>query len=530
MSHPLQSGLRVEPGRGLTAFRRACQIGVLLLLALTPVLGLHAVGVDTRWDPAELELRYGPLAPAAAELAHRTLGDPAEGLPGAVVGSTWSIRIGGLELTDPLAAATLILAGGSPTLLFLFGALLVVAVHVLLGRFFCGFLCPYGTLSRLVHRVRAPLVRRGLLPTLRIPAGFRFALLAALLVAPLAGASLTIYALPYLSVGRAMHGLVFGGAASATALVGAFLLLDLLVTDHGTCRSVCPSGALQHLLGRWRALRLTPARGVQCDHGCDDCLGACWLGLDPRAALVDPDCDGCLRCGSSCPPTRLGLLLGAPRKWKGTPPVLVTIGAQRPRPARKATPRGAAAGVALLAGVGLVAGVGSGLAGCAGGSPPTVVAGVATWNSPFMAPAEPHRAAVVRMEATTWNGLAFEGGLAYLPDGDRVGVRVYVEEEPGTPWTGPLRIEVTTATGAVQLGWAAPSSPRSVVKPALYEGLLVLRGPATITALDGPTAGASVRIAGAARRSPWPAVPAGLVAVAFLGGLVLQGRRPRTSP
>ncbi len=516
MTHPLQAGARLRPGWPLTTVRRTTQALVLAVLVLAPILGLHGVAVDNRWDPAELDSRYGPLAATAAELAQRVFGTPTNALPGAVVGSTWSIRLFGLELTDPLAALTLVAGGAAPPLAFLLGAALVLGVHLLLGRFFCGWLCPYGILSRLVQRIRAPLARRGWLPSLQIPPWFRFALLAALVVLPVFGTSLVVLVLPYLAVGAALHGLVFGGAASAGGVVLAFLLTDLLLAEHGVCRSICPSGALQHLVGRRRALRLTPGRAVKCDVGCLDCLDACWLGLDPRKALVDPDCDGCLRCGAVCPTTRLGLLVGAPRKWSGTPPLLISIGATRPKPRHPHPP----AGVAVL---GLMA---LATLSCSGGPAPEVIEGSALWSSPFMPPAEPERTAVVHMAATTRGGLAFEAGLAFLPDADEVGVRVYVEEEPGKPFTGPLRIAVQTAAGAVQMAFEGATAPRSVPRPSLYEGRLRLRGGATIAVVDGPLAGASLRIPGPAGSARWPAaVPALLVLGVFVTALPLHRRR-----
>lgn len=511
MTHPLQAGVRLASGRTVAWARRAAQVLTLGILVLAPMLGLHGVAVDNQWAPDELATRYGPLAPAASSLGHATVGTPGEGLPGAIVGSTWSIRLFGLELTDPIAALTLVLGGATPSALFLFGAFLVLAVHLLLGRFFCGWLCPYGTLSRLVTRLRAPL--RAWLPTVRLPGWTRFALLGAVMALPLLGGSLVVYALPYLAVGRTLHGLVFGGAASAASVVGAFLLIDLLLTEHGVCRDLCPSGALQHLFGRWRALRLTPERGVACTSGCRDCLDACWLGLDPRKALVDPDCDGCLRCGSVCPTTRLGLLVGRPRKWKGTPE-LIQLGGPR----AKARPEVTAPLILL----GLTAALAT--AACPGNAPPEVIDGTAPWSSPFMPPAEPERTAIVHMVATTVDGRAFEAGLAFLPEGNEVGLRLYVEEEPGTPWTGPLRVAIETPGGSTEMTFEAPSAPRSVPRPSLYEGRLRMTSGATVRVIDGPVAG-ELKLPGPRATPAWPAaVPPLGVLLAFLIALPLRRR------
>jgi hypothetical protein len=127
------------------------------------------------------------------------------------------------------------------------------------------------------------------------------------------------------------------------------------------------------------------------------------------------------------------------------------------------------------------------------------------------------------MAASTVDGLAFEGGLAFLPEENEVGVRVYVEEEPGTPWTGPLKIAIESAGGTVEMAFEAATAPRSVPRPSLYEGTVRLRGGATIRALDGPTPGATLRIEGPDTPVGWPAALPPIVVVAlFLVALPLQ--------
>ena len=60
-------------------------------------------------------------------------------------GDARAFRTGALHESDPLSAVSLALAdGGFPVALLLAAALLLLTL--VLGRFFCGWVCPFGTL------------------------------------------------------------------------------------------------------------------------------------------------------------------------------------------------------------------------------------------------------------------------------------------------------------------------------------------------------------------------------------------------
>ena len=289
--------------------RRALQLGSLLFVAAVPVLGLWSVRSDRAWSPEELAWRYSPAGAEASGWLTRTFGRPPDGLETWLAGGTWSVRIGPLELTDPLAGLVLVAGGIAPTGQVLLGVGLVLALHVLVGRFFCGYLCPYGILSRVVSRLRPLLERVGLAHSWKVPRGARYGVLIGLLLAAGVGAVPVAWALPYVATSKAVQGVFWGGWWTSAGVVGGLLAADLLLSPHVVCRSLCPSGALQRSLGWVRVLRLKALADRACTKGCHSCEEACWLGLDPRAGSPNADCDGCGRCVPVCPNNRLTLRL-----------------------------------------------------------------------------------------------------------------------------------------------------------------------------------------------------------------------------
>jgi ferredoxin-type protein NapH len=452
--------------------RRLGQLVVWGLLLLAPVLGMWGVSVTTRYGGNDMARRYTSIGRAVSERMDGWFGDPPAWLSDVLVGSTWSIRIGGMEITDPLGALSVLAGGNMLPVQMALGAGLVVILYFGTGRAVCGYLCPYGTLARLVNRVRKPLERAGWVHSLQPPKATRYVLLVAVVLAPLFSWSLAGIVLPYLAIARVPYGLVFGGWAAAAGLVGALLLSDVLLWDHGVCRHICPSGALQRLFGSRRVVHLVAFRGKACQKGCNECIDACWLGLDPRSGRVSDDCDACGRCMPDCPQGRLGVQL-------------------RPGPVTAAV-----ASVLLLF-----------LSGCAA---PEVVSAQAPWSSPFMPPADDERLHDVHFVEHDIDGSTLGVGVADV-SADEQGLRLLLEKEPGSTHTGPLTVRLDGWGGSTTLAFATANAPRSVARPSMYEASVRLPGPTRLTIIDGPHVGAEVKLPSVASPLWGPLAPSACV-------------------
>ncbi len=230
-------------------------------------------------------------------------------------------------------------------------SLVVLIPTFFLGRFFCNWVCPFGTVHQFVGRLSRPADPDKAIAANRYRSSqhVKYVLLTALLAAAAFG-SLQIgwldpVCLFYRSVSTALLPApamslpdIFGGPRlyQGSLVIGAIVVALLamnLVYPRFFCRVVCPLGALLGVLGRfawWRIVR----DPVACD-GCNRCTLRCEGACDPHGSVRTAECLVCLNCIEDCPEgaLRFGLFPSTERE---------VIGADIPR--RKVV-MGALAGV-----------------------------------------------------------------------------------------------------------------------------------------------------------------------------------------
>ncbi len=190
-------------------------------------------------------------------------------------------------------------AGTAYLLLFL----VPVVGALLMGRIFCGYVCPFGALQELLH------VRRW---SLRIPDrvlralgwlrnGALVALVARVLVVHttiLEGFS------PFKPL------FVWGGTPVTIGFTVVVALLSVVVF-RPFCGVLCPYGALLSLVSRVSLVRLRA--GPSC-RGCNLCTWACPAGAMRGGEVDTTECLLCGACAGACKPDALRLGL----RWKRT--------------------------------------------------------------------------------------------------------------------------------------------------------------------------------------------------------------------
>jgi ferredoxin-type protein NapH len=228
------------------------------------------------------------------------------------VGAPTSVSLWGIELLDPLLAVGVALVRGADAAWLwavLPGALLVL----LLGRFFCGWACPYLPILAASNAARWVLVKAGVPSAdVRVPrVTSRVVLVGVLLVTSLTGAQVLPLVYPPALIGREVFHAVFYGSLGMGALVvlGAFLF-DTFVSRAGFCRSLCPGGAMFSVMGSLSPLRVR--RDVPKCTDCTVCDVVCNLGQRPMSDKLDSGCERCGKCIASCPTKALSWGLAAP--------------------------------------------------------------------------------------------------------------------------------------------------------------------------------------------------------------------------
>ncbi len=300
--------------------RRFVQLGVIALMIAVACLSLYAHYRAAR-ATEELDQLGGWKGTALEWIDARvaTADDPQAFLD-SIKGTIWSMQLGPLDLSDPLAAAEMIATSKVLYVPMLMSVLLPVIVTVLLGRVFCSWMCPAGLLLEITGKLRK-LLRFAELPPadVKFSHNNKYVLLAVGLIA--AGVvGLPIFALVYppALLSRLVHAWIFGTAVTGMLIfIGVIVAFELFVSPRWWCRAMCPGGALYALLG-WPRLVRVKLNADRCT-GCRKCEPVCEPGLDPVRQSYGIECDNCGVCVRHCPDRALFYTIGLPSGKRSSP-------------------------------------------------------------------------------------------------------------------------------------------------------------------------------------------------------------------
>ncbi len=318
--------------RRLQVARRIVQLGVVLLILAIPSIGrynnyLSAHELDRmirKWDGSlpghalvAIDSSFRMLPGGEIERAGRTQRNRRNALETAqrFRGGPWSVEIGALSMTDPLAAAESAIATRKIPWVLAAGVAIPLLATLVLGRVFCSWICPMGLLLECSDKVRKLLRFLELRPrNLRAGRATKYVLLAVgLALTAVSTIPVLGYAYPPALLSRELHDLVFatfdraemgrfgfwiGDLSWVVAFLAGIVVIEVFVSQRWWCRYVCPGGALYSLVGWARPARVK-LLSSRCT-GCAQCTAACPMGLNPMKNEMGMECDSCGVCISSC--------------------------------------------------------------------------------------------------------------------------------------------------------------------------------------------------------------------------------------
>lgn len=228
----------------------------------------------------------------------------------AIKGNTWSGTLFGLKISDPLAVVGQVFASLSFYWPFILTALIPLIATLLLGRFYCGWICPATFIYELNDNLVAWLRKTGLpITRYKLNRRIKYVVLAI-------GLGLSVYfgvvifgpVYPPAIIGREIYyAIALGGFGAGAIFFLLTLLFDLMISQRGFCRYVCPGGALYSLLGRYRVVRIK--RNVGICNDCEKCNVVCQFGLDPLKDDFGMECNNCAACIAVCPTDALSFII-----------------------------------------------------------------------------------------------------------------------------------------------------------------------------------------------------------------------------
>ncbi len=251
-------------------------------------------------------------------------------------GKTKSVCVPGLNCYScpaaigacPIGSLQASLSGGYKKIAFPFYVLgFLLLFGLTLGRWICGWLCPFGWVQDLIYKI--PFFKKlRTFPFDRYLRYLKYAVLVVLVIGLPLYSALKGVLVPWFCKLLCPSGTLFGGIPlvltnpNLQGQIGfafwwkigvllAILLLSLLIS-RPFCRYLCPLGAIYGAFNRI-ALVHVDYRSETCIT-CGRCETVCPMGIDPIRQFNSAECIRCGRCARTCPTESLKVRFGLRKK------------------------------------------------------------------------------------------------------------------------------------------------------------------------------------------------------------------------
>ena len=238
-----------------------------------------------------------------------------------VVGTVCSFIVGEVQIVEPLGALQIIVASRvsipqTMLLTFLAALAIFIGVTILLGRAWCAWACPIGSLTEFTEHVMRKLKFKPLIE--RKPKAntkdrklwskeVKFSTLAAVTLS--SAVTKTPAWCTFCPIGTICRGTVAGGfvAGAEMAIVGAVLAANTY-EQRFFCKYICPVAGLLTLISRLNLLVKPRVKRDMCRR-CMTCATICPEGLLVCEEKSFAECTKCFLCYSKCPNGAIAIAL-----------------------------------------------------------------------------------------------------------------------------------------------------------------------------------------------------------------------------
>ncbi|MDW8802212.1 4Fe-4S binding protein [Clostridium sp. A1-XYC3] len=183
-------------------------------------------------------------------------------------------------------------------------AIVVIPATILLGRFFCGWICAFGTFNDIIYLLSNRLFKTKFIVKEKVDSVLKYlkyvVLLFIIFLAWIKGISLDSYS-PWNAFAQSteftetifLYPVGFG--------ILALIVVGTIFIERFFCRYLCPLGAIFSITSKLRLLRINKNR-EKCGK-CRICTNNCSMGIKLYEVDVvnSGECINCMKCISSCP-------------------------------------------------------------------------------------------------------------------------------------------------------------------------------------------------------------------------------------
>ena len=235
-----------------------------------------------------------------------------------LVGSVCSLNIAAFDIACPTGVLQNIFSAKVLLLTAALSALALLALNLLAGRAFCGWICPFGFILDLADRAVPQKWRP---PSVLTRRNNKYGvLLGAVVASASTGSQAFCVVCPIGTVCRS-YGVQSTLAGAELALIPLIAAMDA-GGKRSWCRYFCPVGALFALFARFGAVRIEIGAARCKKFSCKRCAEICPMGIvsgedlqkGQKPDISMAECIFCLRCVDICPHKAAKIRLGLPRR------------------------------------------------------------------------------------------------------------------------------------------------------------------------------------------------------------------------